>query len=131
MGIAEEEEGEEGEEGEEDEDVEEVDEFSPVIGGVEEVVEESGGGEETGAGAESPQPQLSDGSARGLGLQGEGKAGGPLLLGKLLEEREPPSPVPEPVSLPVQSEKDDHLVKPEIAVLPDGEKNIKGKEVEA
>lgn len=82
MGITEEEE-------EEEEEVEEVDEFSPVIGGTEEIIEE------TSAGAESPQETPSE-EAKGLGLQAGNAKGvprGDLLLGKLTEEREPPSPV--------------------------------------
>ncbi|KAF1971170.1 kinase-like protein [Bimuria novae-zelandiae CBS 107.79] len=88
MGITEE---------EEEEEVEEVDEFSPVIGSCEEVVEE------TGAGAESPTRKIND-EAKGLGLgkQGEPDAtpGGGLLVGKLLEEREPSPAPPQKDGLP-------------------------------
>ncbi|KAL1595902.1 hypothetical protein SLS60_009592 [Paraconiothyrium brasiliense] len=89
MGIAEE---------EEDEDVEEVDEFSPVIGGVEEVCD----GDETGAGAESAAATQERGL--GLGLV-DGKAlrvkqeekGREVLLGRLLEREEAPLPLGEDV----------------------------------
>ncbi|KAL5428445.1 hypothetical protein PMIN06_011699 [Paraphaeosphaeria minitans] len=99
MGITEEEEEEE-----EGMEVEEVDEFSPVLGGCEEVIEESDAEAEaeaeaeieTGAGAESPPT----GQGTGLGLAGamaeqdgrpadaKDEAGGGLLLGRLMEVRE-------------------------------------------
>ena len=77
MGITEE------EEEEEEEEIEEVEEFSPVIGGCEEVVEEESEGE-----AETETKGKEREGAKGLGLQEEAVRG-ELLLGRLMEEEEP------------------------------------------
>lgn len=98
MGIAEEEEDDE-------DDVEEVDEFSPVIGGVEEVVDEREDGD-TDTGVEKVPGKL-EGELKGLGL-GDGGRG--LLLNRLMEVREE-SPAPrEPPKTPEKGKENE---KPE------------------